>query len=287
MIESRRVRTLLDIMNYFNAQAISDQLMQLATFLVTNENLRRSAPNSQKGSEPFIALVKTCKEACQDNEFMEAVRTMETVERTIGDGRNENPASLYAHTWHMLTQMLGEITARKFLYVAPDRAIYLDCFDSVFSAKVRTAFPSAVPDMREAGNCLGAECNTAAVFHLMRTVEWGLRALCCHFDFRKAKSRNKAGNTKYTPISHVEWEIMLNQLQPRVDAKLSKVKRGPEKQRFQQYYYPILQDLRAIRDAWRNHVLHARSEYKREEAIIVFNHVKRIMEALAQKVSES
>jgi hypothetical protein len=204
----------------------------------------------------------------------------------IGHSQGDRSASAVAVRLEVVEAAIRyDLSRRHFLWVNPGRNEYLDQ-DALFGDRVRDAFPSAISDLREAGNCLAAECNTAAVFHLMRAVEWGLRALCANFGFTKAKSLKKSGKTKYTPIPYVEWEIMLNQLQPRVDAKLNKIKRGPEKQAFQEYYYPILQDMRAVRDAWRNHVMHTRATYGHDDAEEIYRHVKRLLVVLSQKVLE-
>lgn len=77
-----------------------------------------------------------------------------------------------------------------------------------------------------------------------------------------------------------------NQLQDRVDAKLNKIKRGPAKQASQEFYYPMLQDIRGIRDAWRNHVMHTRQEYEPKDADAILGHVRRLMNTLAIRVRE-
>lgn len=165
---------------------------------------------------------------------------------------------------------------------------YRDLVDNrePFGAKVRSAFPSAADDLREAGNCLAADCNTAAVFHLMRAVEWALRALGAHLGFRQLRARKKSGRRHYVPISHLEWEKILNQLQTRVDAHVERMKPGRRKQQTQEFYYAALQDIRALRDAWRNHVMHGRSQYSAEATSAVMAHVKRLMSSLATRVSE-
>src|SRR5271165_5232659 len=43
-----------------------------------------------------------------------------------------------------------------------------------FGQSVEDAFPSAINDLFEAGNCLAVGCNLAAAFHLMRAAEVGL-----------------------------------------------------------------------------------------------------------------
>jgi len=182
-----------------------------------------------------------------------------------------------------------ELGRRLFIRVSPERNHCLEQFskESLLGPEVPTNFPSAVPDIREAGNCLAAECNTAAVFHLMRVVEWGLRALCADLGFSRVKSKiKKSGRVVYTPIEYSEWERILDELQERVDRKIVRIKRGPSKQTQQQFYYPALQDIRGIRDAWRNHVMHTRDEYNHEDADAILSHVKRLMSTLATRVTE-
>jgi hypothetical protein len=182
--------------------------------------------------------------------------------------------------------VLMECSRHRFLRVDPDRSAYLDQ-PSLLGDEVRQAFPSAIPDIREAGNCMAAECNTAAVFHLMRTVEWGLRALCANLGIKRVKSKiKKSGRVVYAPIEYAEWERLLDQFQDQVDSKIQRLKRGSNKQDLQQFYYPALQDIRGIRDAWRNHVMHTRDEYTREDASAILSHVKRLMSTLATRVTE-
>jgi hypothetical protein len=179
-----------------------------------------------------------------------------------------------------------EYHRRKFLRIDPERAPYLN-HAAMFGDKVALAFPSATADIREAGNCLAAECNTAAVFHLMRAVEWGLRALCADLGMKRVKSRiRKSGRVVYTPIEYSEWEKLLDQLQDRIDAKIQRLKRGSTKQELQQFYYPALQDIRGIRDAWRNHVMHTRDEYTHDDAAAILGHIRRLMTTLAGRIKE-
>jgi hypothetical protein len=173
-----------------------------------------------------------------------------------------------------------------FLRVVPERSTFINQ-SALLGDEVAQAFPSAIPDIREAGNCLAAECNTAAVFHLMRVVEWGLRALCVDLGFRRVKSKfKKSGKLHYSPIAYSEWEKLLDELQDRADAKISRLRRGVNKQNTQQFYYPALQDIRGIRDAWRNHTMHTRDEYNHEDADAILTHVKRLMGTLATRVAE-
>jgi hypothetical protein len=96
----------------------------------------------------------------------------------------------------------------------------------------------------------------------MRSVEWGLRALCAHLGILRVKTQKKhAGKVSYTPIEYTEWETMLNQVRSKVDKTIATLKRGKRKQLYQERYLPMIQEVNAIRDAWRNHVMHTRRDY--------------------------
>src|SRR5258708_19689687 len=60
---------------------------------------------------------------------------------------------------------------------------------------VTDAFPSAITDIEEAGKCLAFDRNAACIFHLMRVMEVGLKALGQRLDI----------NTAYKP----GWEGIL------------------------------------------------------------------------------
>jgi hypothetical protein len=178
----------------------------------------------------------------------------------------------------------SELKYRRFAFVPTVRAEKLDNIDKDWT-KVQNQFPSAKDDIRDAVECYALDKNTAAVFHAMRVVEWGLRALCISLGFRRLKRtfKKSGGAVSYIPIEYSEWENILNQLQNRIDAKLNKIKRGSIKQARQEFYYPVLQDIRGIRDAWRNHVMHTRQQYEPTDVDAILEHVKRLMTTLATK----
>src|SRR5712692_3064099 len=63
--------------------------------------------------------------------------------------------------------ILSALKSKVFLEVAKDRSEFIEK-DQLFGSRVYEAFHSARADIKEVGNCLAAECNTGAVFHLMR-----------------------------------------------------------------------------------------------------------------------
>jgi hypothetical protein len=274
------------VKNVENGRAMLEASRTMTQRAATLSGTPEFAAIVEQGKNAFLVTISQAEDICTKAGLAGASsRLLEMRLRAINSVAPTDISTLLAEMEHAIAEIFRDLRDIKLLSVDLARSGLLDNKD-VMGAAVATAFPSAVSDIVEAGNCLAAECNTAAVFHLMRVAEWGLRASCVHFGFRQAKAVKKSEKIKYTPISHVDWETMLNQLQPYVDAKIAKTKRGPEKQALQEYWYPVLQDVRGIRDAWRNHVMHSRAEYNRDDAKAVLTHVDRLMRKLAEKISE-
>jgi HEPN domain-containing protein len=182
--------------------------------------------------------------------------------------------------------LTSDLWHKRFIQIDDAYSVYVNN-DVLFGKAVNRAFRRAIPDIREVGNCIAVDCGTAAVFHLMRAVEWSLRALCRHLGFRQIPHTRKPGKRKkYIPIEYNMWERMLDEAHVRVDAKIDKMRPGKKKQDAQQFYYPLLREYKGFKDAWRNHCMHAREEYSTKDAEAIMEHVKKFMTALARKVSE-
>lgn len=180
---------------------------------------------------------------------------------------------------------------RLFLRVADDRVRFVAHMrgneahggtGEVFGYPTLGAFPSSERDIDEAGNCLAAECNTAAVFHLMRVAEVGLRAL--------ANDRNAP--FKSQPIEQQQWGTILAFLDGEVKRlRLADAKnwKNPGMKDVQvRFYGEVVAELRAFNEAWRRHISHAREDgtYDRDYAKSVFTHVKAFMQKLAERITE-
>lgn len=132
-------------------------------------------------------------------------------------------------------------------------------------------FEVAHKDAEEAGKCLAFDRNTAAVFHLMRVMEVGLRAL--------GKSLN---DPSLDPQRNPNWETILR----KCDNELKKeyADRTPEWNSDAPFFSTATANLRAVKDAWRNSTLHIDRYYDGEEAREVWNAVKAFMRHLSLKL---
>ena len=167
------------------------------------------------------------------------------------------------------TQSVIRLKQRKLAFISPERAELLEQ-EALFGERVRQAFPSASSEIKAVGNCLAADLNTAAVFHLMRVVEIGLRAL--------AKKLHVAKVRKNVPLERGTWGDVIQALQARIGGGFNKTRKG---QRDSDFYNGLFIEFRAFKDLWRNKVMHTRMDYDEQAARAAFEHVRSFMQRLA------
>jgi hypothetical protein len=160
--------------------------------------------------------------------------------------------------------LLHHLEGRQFLYVTPSQAEYFQPL--LFGLEVAERFPEAMDDVEAAGRCLALGQGTACVFHLMRVMEVGLRALA-----KKLK-------IPYAP----SWEQYLRQIAEKIYQK-PKLKTVIWK-RDEPVYRDIHGDLQAVKLAWRNPTMHVQRSYAAEQAGEIYAAVKRFMQDLAVKL---
>jgi len=167
--------------------------------------------------------------------------------------------------------MSADMTGKKFAYIPKDVENYFED-GSLFGVEVANEFLNAQEDIKNAGNCLAAGLNTAAVFHLMRASEFALK---------KAAKKLRV-KTKHE-IDLADWGEILKGIKKKLDVlELKKRTRQNEAQLV--FYNSILEDLKGIKHLWRNPVMHARGEYNRNEALAAFGRVRDLMQTLALAV---
>ena len=160
---------------------------------------------------------------------------------------------------------LGEID---FVLIERGDAQYFER-DNLFGKGVAARFVEAGPEIKSAGNCIAFGLHTAAVFHLMRVAELGLRRL--------AKSLKVP--LPY-PIELATWDKVIAAIQGELD-RLKNLPKSKAKDRKQQFQSGLLLDIRAFKHLWRNPVMHNRGRYDGHQARSAFEHIKAFMEKLA------
>jgi hypothetical protein len=293
-MNSPRVWSLLDIMNLFDVYALAHILHKFSQIDYTLIAMKLAG---QGGHPPSDDIKKRMEKGLAEAEMLftavelaDCLNANNTAKR-LWERQMLDISSAGEIVHRLQDDIIAALENRQFLRVADDRLSLIahmrgkEMKGGVFEViglKTFQSFPSAQADLIEAANCLAAECNTAAVFHLMRAAEVGLRAL--------ATDRELEFGDK--PLDQQDWGTIFPQLescikQLRNDALSLWVNPGVKDIQIR-FYSEVVGELRQFNDAWRRHVSHARVDgiYDRDYAMSIFNHVRLFMQKLATKISE-
>jgi hypothetical protein len=142
---------------------------------------------------------------------------------------------------------------------------------------VREKFPVTSSEIFAAVDCWALGQSTASVFRLMRTAEYGLRALARE---RRVKLPRKQ------VLEWADWRTVIDEINRKVQAIANK-RRGPARDAALEFYRGALGSLEGFKDAYRNNVMHTRKSYTTAEALSVMHHVREFMNRLASKMDET
>jgi hypothetical protein len=279
----RRLWSLGKIMNVFKTREIGTLLLILVRDL--NECVARSKSEPQhrvrRGSTPnghiakVLRSIRRTADACKSVGLEDASKQIHHTLRHVRWQSNEfDYSALCAELRHVINAVMLDVDSRTFLQVDLALREFVDN-DELLGKPVLQAFPDAKDDIREAGNCLAAGCSTAAVFHLMRVAEHGLRALA--YDRRLALPKDK-------PIDLATWEDLLKELEKAEDAIRNFPKTEAREAQFD-FFHGAMMELKRFKNKFRNRVMHTRESYDHNEAMSAFDHVKAFMQILASKIS--
>jgi hypothetical protein len=169
--------------------------------------------------------------------------------------------------------LLRELDERA-LFVVPAGHAGLYRNERMLGDAVFEAFPSAREDIAEAGSCYATGCYTAAVFHGMRVLEHGLRAMAT--DLGRTYDTQSWGGI----LDEIETEI--GRVRKNGIPGLSKA----EKDHKLGFWSEAAKEFGYFKDGWRNHVSHGRTFYDEHSALGVLRHVGTFMAVLARHLKE-
>jgi hypothetical protein len=163
--------------------------------------------------------------------------------------------------------LLIECDELSFIYVSSGKLKTYDRKD-LFGSAVLALFPDAEFDIKEAGNCLALERNTACVFHCMRILEHGLYRLAKKFK---------------VPFNHKTWSDVILPIEKAIRAISSNPKKKRGWKSDEQFYSQVALQIMFFKNAWRNYTAHVQFNYGETEAERIFEHVRDFMQYLASK----
>jgi hypothetical protein len=243
------------------------------------------------GEEPFFALVSDLDDAGRQK----ASAHLESIEpqfRKIGlaitaETINELRTDLKAESRRNIQWLIDRVDAieklaekelkdKLFFYIPPERGKFWPKAKEpyAFGRTVASSFASSTSDANCAAICLATMQSTASVFHLMRILEIGLTVL---------------GNQFGVSLAHTNWAPAIEQIESKIRDmhKDPAWKILPDCKELQEFYAQAASHFGILKDAWRNHTMHVRGKYTQDEAELIFENVKALMQKLAEKLDEN
>ncbi|MGA2786845.1 MAG: hypothetical protein ABSF60_04905 [Verrucomicrobiota bacterium] len=184
-----------------------------------------------------------------------------------------NYSQIYTILWDLHRSFIRELMVVHFAFISGDKLQFFEQ-EELFGETVYENFKIAREDIKAAGNCLAADLHDAAVFHLLRVVEIGLRELAKNLGIKKISK---------TPLDYSGWEKVVGAINDKLEVKIPK-SRGPKKSAALKLQSELLADLKAF-EVLRNEIMHGRSHHNEQEAIGLFNRVREFMQRLANAIS--
>jgi hypothetical protein len=167
---------------------------------------------------------------------------------------------------YLLRTFHDELDGRPLFIGSHRSAELVDTAAAPFGESVQDAFPTSAEDLTEATHCLGAGRGTASVMHLMRALETPLVLLA-------GRCGVEAGEN---------WNTLLNRIEASFRDRTAT--RDPD---WEQWAAEAATHFRFIKNAWRNHAMHARTAFSEQAAAEVYRSVGAFLRHLATRLSES
>jgi hypothetical protein len=193
------------------------------------------------------------------------------IERAMSDlvvGTDYENATAMSRLVEIRKNLVAELSQHYFIQIPYQRRAYYEAKNPLMGALVEAKFPDASRDVAAAGRCLALEESTAAVFHLMRVLEHGLRFLATRVGLSS------------DAMALENWKNVIDQIEKKI-REMEGLPKSPIKSETLQHYSEAAIQFRYFKDAWRNHVSHSRSTYDERDAVSIWNHATEFMQHLA------
>lgn len=255
---------------------LQDQYYVVKTLVRSGE---ATAPLTTDEKKYIHHLVTSFGVECRALGFEASALQASMVEAYVSvPGPPTNHFQLQAGLESLITHAVSELSRQRFAFIPTDRHKYFEQ-DNLFKLNMPTSqFPSADRDIRDAGNAYAVGLHTAAVFHVMRVAEIGLRVFAKHLKVKLPKKRG--------PIEWAQWEDVLKEISTKIDLLALKPGTRPKKSADRAFYRGVLAEFQGFKDMYRNDVMHARRTYDQYEAASALERVGEFMQRLGTRIHE-
>lgn len=174
----------------------------------------------------------------------------------------------------LMKAVYAEIGNKLMVFVPNHRRKYFNP-KSFLDDNVAKQFPGPYSEMDRAGESFAVGLFTASVFHAMRAVEVGLKAIAVRLEVELPVS-----------IENADWEMLIRKIESKVQSMKDHPK-SDDKADMLHFYSEACMQFRYFKDGWRVRVAHAKATYREPEAQVVLDHATEFFKTISAKLSES
>jgi hypothetical protein len=174
------------------------------------------------------------------------------------------------HIESIYVALRGELGALLFKVIPLNRARYNNS-GWLKTSIIQSSFPTSFKELERAGICYSLGQPTASVFHSMRALEPSLIALAKPFP--------------HISPAYENWQTIIEQIESAVRA-IGQQPKSQQKIDDEKFYGAATSHLYFVKNAWRNHVAHARDSYSDDEAVKILSHTLEFIESLCPRLQE-
>lgn len=167
-----------------------------------------------------------------------------------------------------------ELSSIEFVHIDAVMREFFDPSSPLFGTDVASKFPVISYDIAEAGKCLALERSTASVFHSIRCLEAGIRAIA-----------RCLGISDPTRAADRTWGNILRAVKIEIDKRWppALVRTGGDDELFDNAYAALA----GMQNPYRNSTMHLDQTYTLEDARYIFEVVKGFMRKIASRMDEN
>lgn len=227
----------------------------------------------QSRREHFLEGFKQVREWCEQMHLHGSAAIAECLIAEYEHDRPRNVSDLRESVLYFQGKLYNEIDRHIFVQLDPDRAEILkssnESLKTPAEGSVAKSFSSAANDLGAATMCYVTHMHTACVFHCMRVAEKGLRALATEL------------NVPFKiPFEYENWQNIIEMAEKAIRNLEQTLPKGSAKSETLKFYSEAATQFFYFKNAWRNHVSHARDSYDGVQAKAVLEHVNQFMQYL-------
>jgi len=250
------------------SQFMLEQLMRQEDLPDPMSSEEARAKVSKAEAEKIGKWIDIAESIAKDFECSAAIDRIAIIRRGLGRGMSHRNLCVELR---VLRETLDGGLKNQFIYRYPtDKARIFGNWKADWT-KVMAAFPSAQKDILACVDLWAMSHPTASVFHAMRVLEHGLRAL--------------AGNLGLT-FDIQNWQNIIEEIESEIRGLGKKLPRGLAKSERLQFLSEAAKEFVYFKDGWRNYVSHNRANYDEHQARSAYEHVRAFMTALSSQIGE-